>query len=63
MLKTFYTIVASSHKYESLEDEIITFIKNGLISGLILLASNLDDDLLSILLKSHLPIVLINSRQ
>lgn len=59
--QNLYTIVASSHKYESLKDEIITFIKNGLISGLILLASNLDDDLLSILSKSHLPIVLINS--
>jgi LacI family transcriptional regulator len=59
----FYTIVASSHKYESLKDEIMTFIRNGLISGLILLASNLDDDLISILSKSHLPIVLINSNK
>ena len=33
----FYTIVTSSHKYESLEDEIITFIRSGLLSGLILL--------------------------
>ena len=59
----FYTIVASSHKYESLKDEIITFIRNGLISGLILLASNLDNELVSILSKSHLPIVLINSNK
>jgi DNA-binding LacI/PurR family transcriptional regulator len=59
--QNLYTIVASSHKYKSLEDEVITFIKNGLISGLILLASNLDDKLLSILSKSHLPVVLINS--
>jgi LacI family transcriptional regulator len=59
--QNFYTIVASSHKYKSLEDEVITFIKNGLISGLILLASNLDDKLVSILSKSHLPVVLINS--
>jgi len=59
----FYTIVASSHKYESLKDEIMTFIRNGLISGLILLASNLDDELVSILSKSHLPIVLINSNK
>lgn len=59
--QNIYTIVASSHKYKSLEDEVITFIKNGLISGLILLASNLDDKLLSILSKSHLPVVLINS--
>jgi len=56
-----YTVVASSHKYKSLKDEVVTFIKNGLLSGLILLASNLDDELVSILSKSHLPIVLINS--
>lgn len=59
----FYTIVASSHKYESLKDEVITFIKNGLISGLVLLVSNLDDELVSILSRSHLPIVLINSNK
>ena len=56
-----YTVVASSHKYKSLKDEVVTFIKNGLLSGLILLASNLDDELVSILSKSHLPVVLINS--
>jgi len=59
--QNLYTIVASSHKYKSLEDEVITFIKNGLISGLILLVSNLDDKLASILSKSHLPVVIINS--
>lgn len=59
----FYTIVASSHKYESLEEEILTFIKNGLIAGLVLLASNLDQKLLTMLLRSHLPIVLINSNK
>ncbi len=57
----FYTIVASSHKYKSLKDEITTFIRNGLISGLILLSNNLNKDLIFTLSKSHLPIVLINS--
>jgi DNA-binding LacI/PurR family transcriptional regulator len=57
----FYTIVASSHKYESLKEEILTFIRNGLLAGLILLVSNLDQKLLSNLSNSHLPIVLINS--
>lgn len=59
--QNLYTIVASSHKYKSLHDEVITFTKNGLISGLILLVSNLDDKLVSILSKSHLPVVIINS--
>lgn len=59
--RNLYTIVASSHKYQSLQDEVVTFIKNGLISGLILLVSNLNDKLVSILSKSHLPVVLINS--
>ena len=61
--QNLYTVVASSHKYKSVKDEVVTFIKNGLLSGLILLASNLDDELVSILSKSHLPIILINSNK
>jgi DNA-binding LacI/PurR family transcriptional regulator len=57
----FYTIVTSSHKYESLEDEIITFIRSGLLSGLILLVSDLRAKLKTVLLQSHIPVVLINS--
>lgn len=57
----YYTIVASSHKYKSLKEEIITFIRSGLLSGIVLLASNLNAELINILSKSHLPIVLINS--
>lgn len=59
--QNLYTVVASSHKYKSLEDEVVTFIKSGLLSGLILLISFLDDKLASILSKSHLPVVIINS--
>jgi LacI family transcriptional regulator len=59
--QNLYTIVASSHKYTSLEDEVVTFIRSGLLSGLILLVSYLDDELSSILSKSHLPVVIINS--
>jgi LacI family transcriptional regulator len=59
--QNLYTIVASSHKYKSLNDEVKTFIKNGLVAGLILLISNLDNELVSVLSKSHLPVVLINS--
>jgi LacI family transcriptional regulator len=57
----FYTIVTSSHKYESLEDEIITFIRSGLLSGLVLLVSDLGAKLKTVLLESHIPVVLINS--
>ena len=57
----FYTVVASSHKYQTLEDEIITFIHNGLLSGLILLTSELKPKLESVLLESKIPVVLINS--
>jgi DNA-binding LacI/PurR family transcriptional regulator len=59
--QNLYTVVASSHKYTSLEDEVVTFIRSGLLSGLILLVSYLDDGLASILSKSHLPVVIINS--
>jgi len=57
----YYTIVASSHKYKSLKEELITFINNGLISGLILLAPELNPKLILALKKSSIPIVLINS--
>jgi LacI family transcriptional regulator len=57
----FYTIVTSSHKYESLEDEIFTFIRSGLLSGLILLVSDLKAQLKTVLLQSHIPVVLIDS--
>jgi len=59
--QNLYTVVASSHKYKSLKDEVVTFIRSGLLSGLILLVSYLDDELSSILSKSHLPVVIINS--
>ena len=59
--QNLYTVVASSHKYKSLKEEVVTFIKSGLLSGLILLVSNLNDELSSILSKSHLPVVIINS--
>jgi len=59
--QNLYTVVASSHKYTSLEDEVVTFIRSGLLSGIILLVSYLDDGLASILSKSHLPVVIINS--
>ncbi len=57
----YYTIVASSHKYKSLRDELLTFINNGLFSGLILLAPELNIKLQAVLKKSSIPIVLINS--
>jgi len=59
--KGYYAIVASSHKYQSLEDEVITFINNGLISGLILLTSDLRPRLERVFLESKIPVVLINS--
>ncbi len=59
--KGYYTIVASSHKYESLHDELMTFTNNGLISGLILLAPEFQPRLATVLIKSSIPVVLINS--
>jgi DNA-binding LacI/PurR family transcriptional regulator len=57
----YYTIVASSHKYESLQDELSAFTNNGLISGLILLAPEFRSKLAAVLVKSSVPVVLINS--
>lgn len=59
--KGYYTIVASSHKYKSLKEELTTFINNGLIAGLILLAPELNEKLKSVLKKSSIPVVLISS--
>lgn len=56
----FYTIVASSHKYRSLKEELLTFTNNGLISGLILLAPELKSKVKDVLNQSTIPIVLIN---
>jgi DNA-binding LacI/PurR family transcriptional regulator len=57
----FYTLVASSHKYRTLEDELITFTQNGIIGGLIVLVPNLNKELTKILRKINIPLVLINS--
>ncbi|HSD64561.1 MAG TPA: LacI family DNA-binding transcriptional regulator [Ignavibacteriaceae bacterium] len=57
----YYTLVASSHKYKSLRDEIIAFTNNRLLAGLILLAPDLKLTVEEVLLKSKIPIVLINS--
>lgn len=57
----YYTLVASSHKYKSLKDEIVTFTNNRLLSGLILLAPDFKPSLEGVLLNSKIPIVLINS--
>lgn len=59
----YYTIVASSHKYRTLEDELITFTQNGLIGGLIILIPNLNKDITNLLKKIRIPFVLINSHR
>jgi LacI family transcriptional regulator len=57
----FYTLVASSHKYKSLKDEIVSFTNNRLLSGLILLAPDFKPALEEVLSNSKIPVVLINS--
>jgi DNA-binding LacI/PurR family transcriptional regulator len=57
----YYTIVASSHKYRTLHDEVTTFTQNGLIGGLIVLVPNLNKELTCLLKNVTIPTVLINS--
>ncbi|NWF49694.1 MAG: LacI family DNA-binding transcriptional regulator [Ignavibacteriaceae bacterium] len=56
----YYTLVASSHKYESLDQEIETFLRNGLVGGIIILVSSLNDKIKCILKDSRIPVVLIS---
>jgi len=55
----FYTMVASSHKYRTLEESLITLAKNGLVGGMILLISSLSKSIKEILDQSNIPVVLI----
>jgi DNA-binding LacI/PurR family transcriptional regulator len=55
----FYTMVASSHKYRTLEESVITLAKNGLVGGMVLLISSLSKEIKEILDQSNIPVVLI----
>jgi LacI family transcriptional regulator len=56
----YYTMVASSHRYRTLEESILTFMQNGIVGGMILLVSSLNNDIRKILAQSKIPIVLIS---
>jgi DNA-binding LacI/PurR family transcriptional regulator len=56
----YYTMVASSHKYRTLEESILTFMQNGIVGGMILLLSSLNNDIRKILSQSKIPVVLIS---
>ncbi|MEO8232201.1 MAG: LacI family DNA-binding transcriptional regulator [Ignavibacteriota bacterium] len=55
----YYTVVASSHKHRSLADSFSTFSQTGLVGGVILLMSEISDDLKSMLDRAKIPVVLI----
>jgi LacI family transcriptional regulator len=56
----FYTMVASSHKYRTLDESILTFMQNGIVGGMILLVSSLNNNIREILDQSKIPIVMIS---
>ncbi len=55
----YYTMVASSHKHRSLSDSISAFAQTGLVGGIIILMSNVTDELTRILEKTKIPVVII----
>lgn len=57
----YYTMVASSHKYRTLTDAIISFSDTGLVGGVILLLSSLTEEIKAILKESKIPFVLIGA--
>ena len=56
----YYTMVASSHKYRTLDESILTFMQNGIVGGMILLVSSLNNNIKGILDQSKIPIVMIS---
>ena len=56
----YYTMVASSHKYRTLDESILTFMQNGIVGGMILLVSSLNNNIKEILNQSKIPIVMIS---
>lgn len=56
----YYTMVASSHKYRTLDDSILTFMQNGIVGGMILLVSSLNNNIKTILDQSKIPVVMIS---
>ncbi|MDO8548775.1 MAG: LacI family DNA-binding transcriptional regulator [Ignavibacteria bacterium] len=56
----YYTLVASSHKYRTLDESILTFMQNGIVGGMILLVSSLNNNIKEILDQSKIPIVMIS---
>lgn len=55
-----YTMVASSHKFRSLEESLASLLRNGLVGGLILLIPSLSKEIKSILDQTKMPFVLIS---
>jgi len=56
----YYTMVASSHKYRTLNDSIHTFMRDGIVGGMILLVSSLNKNMREILDQSKIPVVMIS---
>jgi len=56
----YYTMVASSHKYRTLDESILTFMQNGMVGGMILLVSSLNNNIKGILDQSKIPVVMIS---
>ena len=56
----YYTMVASSHKYRTLDESILTFMQNGIVGGMILLVSSLNNNIRGILDQSKIPVVMIS---
>jgi LacI family transcriptional regulator len=55
----FFTMVASSHKYRSLAESVATFIKGGMLGGIIILVSSLTEEFIKVIDQSRIPVVLI----
>lgn len=55
----YYTMVASSHKHRTLADSILAFSNTGLVGGIILLLSSINDEIISILEETKIPVVII----
>lgn len=57
----YYTMVASSHKNRTLTDSILAFSNTGLVGGIILLLSSINDEVIALLEETKIPVVIIGS--
>jgi DNA-binding LacI/PurR family transcriptional regulator len=59
----FNTMIASSHSDRTLTESVFSFMRNGFVDGVILMAPNVSDQIKEVIMSANIPTVLINSKR